>query len=68
MNSARAITVHFSCRDCGVIYCATQQRGTSSGLFECRNCAVPVHDWSGAYNFVDWRMAVSADRASIFPG
>jgi hypothetical protein len=51
--------VYFSCRGCGAVYTAVQERGAapviSSGLFSCLRCGKPVHHWSGIYRYTDWK-------------
>ncbi|MGY4572514.1 DNA-directed RNA polymerase subunit RPC12/RpoP [Bradyrhizobium sp. USDA 3256] len=51
--------VYFSCRRCGTIYSAIQERlstpVTSSGLFSCVRCGTPVHHWAGLYSYTDWK-------------
>ena len=60
MNSDYKLIVHFSCPDCATIYTATQeeQPGRHPGTFHCRQCGAPVHEWTGLYNFTDWKMTI----------
>ena len=54
--------VYFSCRGCGTIYSASQERSSTpaSGLFSCLNCGKPVHHWSGIYDYTDWKCVFKA--------
>ncbi|MCP1972151.1 hypothetical protein ABIF21_002492 [Bradyrhizobium elkanii] len=51
--------VYFSCQGCGTSYSAVQEPASaplkSSGLFVCMRCGKPVHHWSGAYSYTDWK-------------
>ncbi|MGY4311229.1 transcription elongation factor Elf1 [Bradyrhizobium sp. JR3.5] len=54
--------VYFSCRGCGTIYSASQERSSTpaSGLFSCLTCGKPVHHWSGIYDYTDWKRVFKA--------
>jgi predicted RNA-binding Zn-ribbon protein involved in translation (DUF1610 family) len=52
---ALKLPVYFSCRHCETVFRATQVRQPGAGSYICRACGTPVHEWSGPYNFVDWK-------------
>jgi hypothetical protein len=49
------VAVHFACRHCEKIYVASQESRRGTGTFNCLECAKQVHQWSGNYNFADWK-------------
>jgi predicted RNA-binding Zn-ribbon protein involved in translation (DUF1610 family) len=51
------LTVHFACPHCGALFTATQEHQPGAGTFECTHCGWLVHEWSGPYNFIDWKRA-----------
>jgi predicted RNA-binding Zn-ribbon protein involved in translation (DUF1610 family) len=55
-NGTQAI-VHFICPHCDMIYVATQKKSPEqlSGDFHCGACGISVHEWTGFYDFSDWK-------------
>jgi len=49
---------YFSCHSCGLPYTATREHHPErhSGSFKCEVCATKVHEWSGNYDFFDWKV------------
>jgi hypothetical protein len=47
----------FVCPKCGIGYRAIceQQHSEQSGRFDCIDCRVEVHSWSGMYDYTDWK-------------
>ena len=47
----------FACPHCHRVYTAKQERklGRAHGCFRCGACRIPVHEWTGYYDFSDWR-------------
>jgi predicted RNA-binding Zn-ribbon protein involved in translation (DUF1610 family) len=56
MNAPK-LTVYFACPHCGALFTATQEHHPGAGTFECTHCGWLVHEWSGPYNFIDWKRA-----------
>ena len=57
-KQASTVIVHFCCPQCLAVYRATQvvrraDRGPAT--FSCQNCGIPVHEWTGPYDFLDWQ-------------
>jgi hypothetical protein len=52
-------TEYFSCPNCGLPYIAIREKHpyTHSGHFSCEVCSTKVHEWSGNYEFFDWKVA-----------
>ena len=59
----RDMIVHFSCPNCLAVYRATQAPRAEKGYnsFSCKNCGTPVHEWTGLYDFLDWRHVLKGD-------
>src|ERR1044072_4225713 len=51
---------YFSCPSCGLPYTATREHHPDkhSGKFKCEVCETKVHEWSGNYDFFDWKVDV----------
>ena len=51
---------YFSCPSCGLPYTATRELHPDkhSGKFKCEVCETKVHEWSGNYDFFDWKVDV----------
>jgi hypothetical protein len=49
--------VHFCCPNCALVYAATQEHRAErrGGAFFCGECGSPVHEWTGRYNFINWK-------------
>jgi hypothetical protein len=64
MSNDFKLIVYFSCPHCATIYTASQQErpGRHPGDFHCRMCAAPVHEWSGLYDFIDWKPVTTTPR------
>jgi hypothetical protein len=60
----RTTPVIFACHACGASYEAMQQNIPSKGIFRCKACYWPVHEWDGEYRFVDWRQLKSGNNPS----
>lgn len=56
MISLPHISVYFSCESCGATYEASQDRNDRSGKFHCVHCARLVHQWSGTFSYLGWRL------------
>ena len=69
MSNDFKLIVYFSCPHCATIYTASQQEqpGRHPGYFLCRMCATPVHEWSGLYNFTDWKPVTTTPRRKRSP-
>jgi hypothetical protein len=52
---APKIPVYFICHDCERLYLTSQRRGRKAGHFDCTDCGVMVHMWSGHYDYIDWK-------------
>jgi predicted RNA-binding Zn-ribbon protein involved in translation (DUF1610 family) len=55
--SSAPVMVHFCCPQCLSVYQARQERRAEKrhGAFHCQNCGTRVHEWTGIYDFLDWR-------------
>lgn len=51
---------YFNCPSCGLPYTATREHHPDkhSGKFKCEVCDTKVHEWSGNYDFFDWKVDV----------
>ena len=59
MTFGRAlIGVIFACPKCSSLYVAMQERRPDriAGRFDCTDCGVMIHAWSGAYDYPIWRI------------
>ena len=57
-NVLNAMTpVYFACSGCALIYRTIQVRRSKPkpGRIDCVDCKATVHDWSGLYDFVNWK-------------
>jgi hypothetical protein len=50
-------TVYFGCRHCERLYTASQEHQPGASNFICRGCGTQVHEWSGPYSFIGWKLA-----------
>jgi hypothetical protein len=50
-------TVYFACHHCETLYTAIQEHQPGAGSFDCRGCGTQVHEWTGPYNFIGWKLA-----------
>jgi predicted RNA-binding Zn-ribbon protein involved in translation (DUF1610 family) len=69
-EEASPVIVHFCCPQCLAVYRATQARRAERGhnTFSCQNCGTPVHEWTGLYDFLNWRhvMKGAPDAARLW--
>ncbi len=49
--------VYFCCPECAMVYSAKQELRSHRhpGAFQCGACATSVHEWTGYYNFANWK-------------
>jgi predicted Zn finger-like uncharacterized protein len=61
--SQTRMIAYFSCPHCATVYTASQEQlpGQHRGDF-CRRCGAPVHEWTGLYNFTDWKPVTTITR------
>lgn len=59
MTNGTQTTVHYTCKECGMIYTATQEHRPEghSGKFDCVDCGKTVLEWTGFHRFSDWEPA-----------
>ena len=62
MGNDAPVIVYFSCPKCPAVYQATQAPRAEKGhnRFSCKNCGTPVQEWTGLYDFFDWRHVMKA--------
>ena len=62
MGNDALVIVYFSCPNCLAVYRAAQAPRAEKGYnsFSCKNCGTPVHEWTGLYDFLDWRHVMTA--------
>jgi transcription elongation factor Elf1 len=50
----------FTCAKCGIIYRAIceQRSSEQSGRFDCIDCHIEVHSWSGTQDYTGWKAVV----------
>ena len=51
------ISVYFTCKHCGLTYEVRQVHlpQQRSGSFDCIECKKPVFEWTGHYDYEDWK-------------
>jgi hypothetical protein len=62
MSTGTQTTVHFTRPKCGLHYSATSEQSPTqlSGDFLCmeEGCGATVHEWTGFYDFFNWKPQV----------
>jgi hypothetical protein len=58
MFGRQPINVIFECPKCTLVYVGVQEprRDKTAGRFDCTDCGVKIHVWSGAYDYPIWRI------------